>query len=65
MKKFLITMLKASTLFLLALIGLITFYVNFFDNIHALSYRLVAIFLSIILISNLGAKLLAGYFKHH
>jgi len=58
-------MLVEITLFSLVLIGLIILYLNFFDNITVLSYRLVVIFLSIILISNLGARLLSKYFKHH
>gem|GEM_PF-4973027 len=47
----------------IALMILIIFYSYVFYRIEALSYRLVIIFLTVIIISNLGAKLMVNYFS--
>jgi len=56
-------LLKQAIIFFLASTVVIIFYVKFFDHIAMLAYRLVAIFLSLVLISNLAAKLLTYYFR--
>ncbi len=50
---------------IVTLVMLIVFYVDFFIRIKILSYRLVIIFLTLILLSNLSAKILVNYFKHN
>ncbi|MFA5131246.1 MAG: hypothetical protein WC467_02365 [Patescibacteria group bacterium] len=51
-------------IFLTFLLLLILFYSYFFPEITVTAYRLVTIFLSVIILSNLAAKLLENYFKH-
>lgn len=55
--------LAGSTLFLFGTCLAIFLCLYFFLEIHIVAYRLVVIFLSLIFISNLGAKLLFNYFE--
>lgn len=41
------------------------FNIYYFSKIHTLIYRVVEIFLSLIIITNFGAKLLIFYFKNN
>lgn len=41
------------------------FNIYYFSKIHTLIYRVVEIFLSLIIVTNFGAKLLIFYFKNN
>ena len=43
----------------------VIFNIYYFSKIHTLIYRVVEIFLSLIIVTNFGAKLLIFYFKNN
>ncbi len=56
--------LDSLLIFLSFIFLIVVFYSRFFDEITVPAYRWVTIFLSVIILSNLAAKLLENYFKH-
>ncbi len=63
MKPNILKIIESLFALIMAVLLLTLFYLFFYPNINSLAYRWVAAFLSVIILSNLGARFLVNYFN--